>query len=110
MTRPAYAWAFLPLVAGLLLVPGTTHAQATGASFETVVHSIISFVDFYVIPLLYALAFLFFLFGLFLYFFTGGEENRAKARPFVVWGLAGFVVLFSVWGIVNLLISAIPTG
>lgn len=110
MIRIPYRLAAAPLIAGLILSPAAAHAQASGASLKSVVDSIIAFVDLYVIPLLYALAFLFFIFGLFQYFFMGGEENRAKARPFVVWGLVGFLVIFSVWGIVNLLISAIPTG
>lgn len=81
---------------------------ATGPTFSTVVTNVIAFFDGYVIPLLYALAFLFFLIGVVRYFFMGGDENRQKARPFVLWGLVGLVVIFAIWGIVRLLLSSIP--
>jgi hypothetical protein len=71
---------------------------------------VVKFVDTAVIPLLFALAFLFFLFGIARYFFTGGEENREKGKVFVLWGLVGMFVLFSVWGLVRLLLSLIPVG
>lgn len=60
-----------------------------------------------VIPLIFALAFLAFLWGVFQYFFLhGGEEDkRAEGRQFVIWGILGMVVLFSVWGLVNILLS-----
>lgn len=85
-----------------------TAAGSGAPTFAKVVDGIVNFVDAYIIPLLYALAFLFFVFGIFRYFFTGGEENREKARPFIVWSLVGMLVIFSVWGIVNLLLSTIP--
>ncbi len=75
---------------------------------DIVNNGIVPFIDGKVIPLLYALAFLLFTFGVFRYFFTGGDENRETGRTFVLWGLIGFVVLFGVWGIIRLLLSAIP--
>ena len=71
-------------------------------------NTVIYFADTYIIPLLYALAFLVFIFGMFRYFFTGGEENREKGKSFAIWGIIGFVVIFGVWGIVNLLVGALP--
>lgn len=76
-------------------------------TFATCVGSIVAFVDKNVIPLLYALAFLFFLFGVLRYFFTESDEGRANGRTFIIWSLVGIVVIFSVWGIVNVLISVI---
>ncbi|MDB5195093.1 MAG: hypothetical protein JWO84_277 [Parcubacteria group bacterium] len=69
---------------------------------------IVPFVDTAVIPLLYVLAFLFFVAGVARYFFTGGEENRQKGKAFVLWGLIGMVAIFGIWGIVRLLLTAIP--
>lgn len=66
---------------------------------------IVPFVDTYVIMLLYTLAFILFLWGAFRFFFSEGEEAREKGKKFVVWGLVGFFVIFSVWGIVNLLLG-----
>lgn len=86
-----------------VLTPG-----ATGETFAQVVDHIVVFVDVYLIPLLYSLAFLLFLVGLLRFFFTGGEENRKKGKTFLLWGLIAFVVLFGLWGMVNLLLSILP--
>lgn len=89
-----------------LTVSAPNHNKTTLA---TAVASIEKFADQYVIPLMYALAFLFFIFGMFRYFFTGGEENRQQGRAFVMWSIIGFVAIFALWGVVNLLLSVIPT-
>lgn len=82
---------------------------ASGPTFANLVNnSVVPFFNGAVIPLLYALAFLVMIFGLVRYFFTGGEENREKGKQFLVWGILGLVVIFSLWGIVNLLLSIIP--
>ena len=70
-------------------------------TFATLVNSIGDVVNTAIVPALYALAFAFFLFGMFRYFFIGGEEARQKGRMFMLWSIIGFVVLFSVWGIVR---------
>ncbi len=33
------------------------------------------------------------------------ETKRAEGRQFVLWGILGLVVLFSVWALVNILLS-----
>lgn len=71
---------------------------------ELVNGPIVGIVENGIIPLLYAAAFLFFFYGVFQFFFTGGEENRKKGKTFIMWGLIGFFVSFSVWGIVNVFI------
>lgn len=92
------------LVAGVALLPTAAHA----ASFKELTASIVTLVNDSVIPLLYAFAFIFFLIGMVRFFFFGGEEHRQKGKQFMLWGVIGFVVLFSVWGIVRLFLTAIP--
>ena len=62
-----------------------------------------------VVPVIFALAFLTFIWGMVNYFFfSGGDEaKREEGRTFVLWGLIGLVVLFSVWGLLNLLLSTL---
>ena len=88
-----------------IAIPRPTFAARTFADVVSGDGGIVYFFDTYIIPLMYALMFLFFVFGVFRYFFTGGEENRATGRVFVLWSLIGMVAVFSVWGVVNLLLS-----
>lgn len=62
-----------------------------------------------VVPVIFSLAFLVFVWGVLKYFFFhgGNEEKRSEGRQFVLWGILGMVVLFSVWGIVNMLLSTL---
>ncbi|MBU6214931.1 hypothetical protein KGM48_03815 [Patescibacteria group bacterium] len=56
------------------------------------------------VPILIAVAFIVFLFGVYKYFIQGAadEKSRADGRQFVLWGVIGFVVILSLWGIVNI--------
>ncbi|MDQ1299924.1 MAG: hypothetical protein QG636_592 [Patescibacteria group bacterium] len=89
----------------VLITPTWAHAAK---SFAAVTDDIVDLVNGSVVPLIYALAFLLFIFGMVRFFFFGGEENRAKGKTFMLWGIIGFVVMFSVWGIVRLLLTALP--
>jgi uncharacterized membrane protein HdeD (DUF308 family) len=75
---------------------------------DLVYKEIVPFIDGRLIPLLYVIALLFFLFGILRFFFSGGEENREKGKMFALWGIIGFVVMFSVWSIVKILLDVIP--
>lgn len=70
---------------------------------------IIGILNTVVVPVIFALAFLVFVWGAVNYFFlsSGDEAKRSEGRQFVLWGLLGMVVLFSVWGFVNLLLSTL---
>jgi hypothetical protein len=76
-----------------------TATKHTGTSFAGIVSKIVSLVNSTIIPLLYALAFL----------FEQGEEAQEKGKKFLLYGMIGLVVLFSVWGLVNLLISTLTS-
>ncbi|MDP2816114.1 MAG: pilin [Rectinemataceae bacterium] len=89
----------------VLITPAWAHAAK---SFAAVTEDIVQLVNGSVVPLVYALAFLLFIFGMVRFFFFGGEENREKGKTFMIWGIIGFVVMFSVWGIVRLLLTALP--
>lgn len=63
-----------------------------------------------IVGLLFAVAFLFFIFGVFQYFFAKGGDAKARAdgRGFILWSIIGLTVLFSVWGLVHLVIGILP--
>ncbi len=80
-------------------------------TFKTLVEgTIVPIFDQAIIPLFYAIAFIAFLIGIVRYFFFGGEEAREKGKQFIVWGLVGFFVIFSIWGIVKLLLTSFNIG
>ncbi len=72
---------------------------------ELVYEVIVPIADRAIVPFLYALAFFAFLFGVFRYFFNENSEKRQEGKNFVLWSLVGFFVIFSVWGLVRLLMS-----
>lgn len=59
------------------------------------------------VPLLMAVAFIVFLFGVYKYFIQGAadETSRTDGKQFTLWGVIGFVVILSLWGIVNLVMG-----
>lgn len=70
---------------------------------------IIGIINTIIVPTIFALAFLVFIYGVVKYFFLQGDEDtkREEGRQFILWGLLGMVVLFSVWGLVNMLLSTL---
>ena len=76
---------------------------------QTLLANIYKFIDTAIIPLLIAIAFFIFLWNIARYFIIGGanEESQEKARSLAMWGIAAFVVMLSIWGIVNLLIDGL---
>jgi succinate dehydrogenase/fumarate reductase cytochrome b subunit len=80
-------------------------------TFATIVGNIENLVNQSVLPLLFALGFVFFLINIVRYFFIeGGEEGQTKGRKAVLYGLIGLVVLFAVWGIINLLLATLNSA
>lgn len=61
------------------------------------------------VPVIFTLAAFVFVWGVLKYFFWhgGNEEKRAEGRQFVLWGILGMVLMFSVWGVVNMLLSTL---
>jgi hypothetical protein len=111
---------YLALFAALTLVAPSALAQTTppasGAlntsGVQNLSDSIIGVFNTVVVPLVFALAFIVFIWGVFQAFILGGnnEEKRKEGAKFVLWALIGFVVMISVWGLVNLTKSLLPTG
>ncbi|KND47229.1 MAG: hypothetical protein AB199_02250 [Parcubacteria bacterium C7867-004] len=96
----------IALLAGtLVLLPEVASAAET---FKSLTAKIVTLVNTAVVPLIYAIAIVIFLIGMLRFFFLGGEEGREKGKQFMLWGIIALVVMFSVWGIVRLLLTALP--
>ncbi|MBI4086525.1 hypothetical protein HY416_00895 [Candidatus Kaiserbacteria bacterium] len=87
------------------LTPAT--AFAATSSIQQLLKDSMLFVNKTLLPLLFALAFLFFLVNVVRYFIAHGadEKGREQAKRLAVWGIIAFVLMVSIWGIVNLLVS-----
>ena len=72
-------------------------------------YEVIRFIDSVLVPLIFSLAFIIFLWGVFRFFIAGAEdkEKREDGKKFVMWGIIGFVLMFSLWGIVNLILNSL---
>lgn len=91
-------------------------AQAPGAlniaPIKNFGDSLIVIMNTVLVPVIFALAFITFLWGVFQYFIVGATqpEKRQEGVKFVMWSIIGFVVMISIWGIVNLVGNTLPTG
>lgn len=93
----------------LAFLPSIVFAQATVATYLTAFGN---FLNGYIIPLIVAIAVLFFVWGLTQYLIMGAhnEESREKGRQLALWGILAFVLIVSLWGITNALISGFGIG
>lgn len=84
---------------------GITFAQFIGDKNT----GIIGALNTVVVPVIFALAFAAFAWGVINYFFLNGgnETKREEGRAFILWGVIGMAILFSVWGFVNILLSTL---
>lgn len=67
--------------------------------------SITTFINGVLIPLTFAIALLLFLFGVVKYFIWGGSDptSREEGTKLMLYSVAGFVLMVSIFGIVNLI-------
>lgn len=77
------------------------------APIQNLFDSVLTILNTVIVPLVFAIAFIVFLWGVFNYFIAGGanEEKRSEGAKFVLWSIIGFAVMISVWGLVNILVT-----
>ena len=106
---------FTPLLAGAVnwaagLDSNGNFAFAVGngnvgctASICGIASTILYLINSVAVPLLFAIAFIVFLYGVAkAYIFSHGDtEAVAEGHRLVLWGLIGFAVMISLWGLVN---------
>lgn len=65
---------------------------------------IVCFLNNYIVPFIFALALIAFIWGVMQYYLNPeNEEKRSKGKEFIVGGLIALFVMVSVWGLVNIL-------
>ncbi len=95
---------FAYIGAGLML-PFLAAAQVD--SLQDLGSFIIDLINNVGVPLIFAIAFIVFIWGIFQYFVAGGhdEEAKDKGKSLMLYGIVGIAIMASVWGLV-----AIVTG
>lgn len=65
-----------------------------------------------VVPIIFGFTFVVFLWGIVRYYFfdAGDVEKNTSAHSFILWGILGMVLLFSVWGIIHLALKVLGVG
>ncbi|MEK7126105.1 MAG: hypothetical protein AAB835_01270 [Patescibacteria group bacterium] len=73
---------------------------------------IINIINNVLVPVLFAIAFIVFLWGAFNTFILGAndEEKKGAGKNLMLWGLIGFFVMVSIWGLVNILTGSVTFG
>jgi len=106
--------AFLSFVVG---ISAPWYASAAGVDpsyLQGYASSILDIINGPLLAVVIALAFITFLWGVYKYFILGAssESEKKEGRSFVMWGLIGFVIIFSLWGILAVITGTfnLPTG
>lgn len=97
------------LVALAFLFPLVSSAQVIDSASSAAVF-VIGFINNILVPLLFAVSFLVFIYGVFQYFIRGGGEKAKKeGLGLITYGIIGFFVMLSVFGLVHILIGTVRT-
>ena len=106
----------LALTSGILAalaLPLVSFAQAQITNITGVGNFIINTViNGVLVPVLFAVAFIVFIWGVFQTFILGqgSDDAKEKGKNLMLWGLIGFFVMVSVWGLVNILTGSVGFG
>lgn len=89
-------------IAGAALLPAIVSAQAAFTTLQNIINQIKTIVNT-LIPIVFALGVLAFFWGLVLYIFSqGNEEKKKDGKGIMLWALVALFVMASVWGIIAL--------
>jgi hypothetical protein len=74
--------------------------------------TVLSLINNVAVPLIFALAFIVFIWGVAkAYIFSGGEtEAVAQGHRLILWGIVAFAVMISLWGLVNVVADTFGLG
>ncbi len=94
-----------------LALPLFASAQALN-DLSDVGSIIIDIINNIIVPVLFAVAFIVFVWGAFKTFILGAnsEDVKEQGKNLMLWGLIGFFVMVSVWGLVNILTGTFKFG
>jgi hypothetical protein len=84
----------------------------TFASTDTLKDLVAKIVTYFDLALAFmmGLAVVLFVFYVIRYFIASAEGKRTEGALYIMWSVIGFFVIFSLWGLVNILISTFDLG
>ena len=90
------------------LASGSGQAGKIGDFLTT----LLGFIQGILLPLILGIAFLMFVWGVFKFFILGGsdEEKQSEGKSLMIYAVAGFVLILSFYGIVNIVVNGIGAG
>ncbi len=103
-------------ISSCLARPGSGGSGGSGALNTTRLTAfamgIMGFINSTLFPLLNAIAFIVFLYGVYNYFILGAsdEKKRETGRVYVMYAILGFVIIFSIWGLVRIGVDTLNLG
>jgi len=103
----------LLVVAIVAIIPHFVFAaQEFGDRLDDFGVGIIGFINNILFPLALAIAFIFLVWGIVKYFVIGGDsdDSQKSGKQMIIYSIAGFVIILSLYGLVNILTSAIGLG
>lgn len=94
------------------LMPLMAFAQGNVGNFQglnTFINQVLKFMNQVLVPAIIALAIFIFIWGMFKTFILGGhnEEKQEEGKKLMMYAIAGFVLILSIGGIVNLLAGSL---
>jgi hypothetical protein len=95
----------------LFALPAITFAQF--GEIDTFIGKVSTFINSVLIPFVFAAALLMFVYGMYKYFIYQGavsEVEKESGKDLMIYAVIGFVLMVSIWGIVNLVASGLFTG
>lgn len=106
---------FLSVASVVSLTPGITFAASCYADYNAAGKKLGDLLDYVtctinssVIPLIFALATVIFIWGVVQYVINSDEEaKKEKGRQFMIWGIIGLAVMISVWSLVGILSNTV---
>jgi hypothetical protein len=83
-------------------------AQTNSGPLQDLGGFVIEVINDILVPIVFSIAFLVFVWGAAKYFIFSGasDEGKEQGRSLMIWGIIAFFVMVAVWGIVNLLVDS----
>lgn len=102
----------IPLISLIPMLAFAASDFETGTNFSDFFKSVITFINGTLVPFVFALSFIVFLWGVFKTFILGGheEEKQKEGKQLMVYAIIGFVVMLGLWGIVNFVSNGLGFG